>query len=387
MTRAPSRRLADVAKKVGVSEATVSRVLNGKAGVSGSTREAVLTALDVLGYERPSQLRGERARLIGLVLPELQNPIFPALAEVIGGALAQRGFTPVLCIRTAGGLSEADYVSMLLDQHVSGVVFAGGHHAEQAAPHDHYRLLRSRGIPAVLFNASADDLDFPCVSTDDMTAAGQAYTHLASLGHQRIGLVVGPEDHMPSRRKLAAFAEHARRGGDGHPGAAAPGNAPVEHALFSLEGGQAATSRLLRHGVTGVICGSDVLALGAIRAIRRAGQSVPGDVSVVGYDDSAFMNCTDPPLTTVRQPIESMGKAAVALLVNQIENMAVYPEELLFEPELVVRGSTGRPGTGSAVGALPPFCTQSALVLESASFGTDATAIRGPDRSADLWYV
>ena len=145
---------------------------------------------------------------------------------------------------------------------------------------------------------------------------------------------------------------------------------PVEHALFSLEGGQAATTRLLRHGVTGVICGSDVLALGAIRAIRRAGLSVPGDVSVVGYDDSAFMNCTDPPLTTVRQPIESMGKAAVALLVNQIENMAVYPEELLFEPELVVRGSTGRPGTGSLVGSLPPFCTQSALELESARFRT-----------------
>ena len=82
------------------------------------------------------------------------------------------------------------------------------------------------------------------------------------------------------------------------------------------------------------------------------------------------MNCTDPPLTTVRQPIESMGKAAVALLVNQIENMAVYPEELLFEPELVVRGSTGRPGTGSAVGSLPPFCAQSALVLESARFRT-----------------
>src|SRR5205085_7769677 len=138
-----TRRLADVAQKAGVSEATVSRVLNGKRGVSDATRAAVLTALDVLGYERPTQLRGERARLIGLVLPELQNPIFPALAEVIGGALAQRGFTPVLCIRTAGGLSEADYIGMLLDQHVSGVVFAGGLHAEQAAPHDHYRLLRS----------------------------------------------------------------------------------------------------------------------------------------------------------------------------------------------------------------------------------------------------
>jgi DNA-binding LacI/PurR family transcriptional regulator len=344
MTRTPTRRLADVAKKVGVSEATVSRVLNGKAGVSGSTREAVLTALDVLGYERPTQLRGERVRLIGLVLPELQNPIFPALAEVVGGALAQRGFTPVLCCtRTAGGLSEADYVGMLLDQHVSGVVFAGGHFAEQAAPHDHYRLLRSRGVPVVLCNAGIDNLDFPCVSTDDVTAAGQAYTHLASLGHQRIGLVVGPEDHIPSRRKLAAFTEHAARAdtAPSEASAALPG-APVEHALFSLEGGQAATTRLLRHGVTGVICGSDVLALGAIRAVRRAGLAVPDDVSVVGYDDSAFMNCTDPPLTTVRQPIESMGKAAVALLVNQIENVAVYPEELLFEPELVVRGSTGR---------------------------------------------
>ncbi len=267
MTRAPARRLAEVATKVGVSEATVSRVLNGKAGVSEATREAVLTALDVLGYERPTQLRGERARLIGLVLPELQNPIFPALAEVIGGGLAQRGFTPVLCTRTAGGLSEADYVSMLLDQHASGLVFAGGNCAEADAPHDHYRLLHSRGIPVVLLNAAVEHLDFPRVSTDDANAVEQSYRHLASLGHQRIGLVVGPEDHMPSRRKVAAFTEHAERGGTSV--------APVEHALFSLEGGQAATSRMLRHGVTGIICGSDVLALGAIRAVRRAGLSVP----------------------------------------------------------------------------------------------------------------
>src|SRR5260370_8597335 len=123
MARTPSRRLAEVAQKVGVSEATVSRVLNGKAGVSGSHREAVLTALDVLGYERPTQLRGERARLIGLVLPELQNPIFPALAEVVGGALAQRGFTPVLCTRPPGGLSEADYVGLLTDHQVPRAVF------------------------------------------------------------------------------------------------------------------------------------------------------------------------------------------------------------------------------------------------------------------------
>src|SRR6266576_5638041 len=116
-----ARRLAEVAAKVGVSEATVSRVLNRKPGVSSATRQAVLTALDVLGYERPTQLRGERARLVGLVLPELQNPIFPAFADVAGGSLAQQGFTPVLCTQTAGGITEADYVDLRLQQQVSGV--------------------------------------------------------------------------------------------------------------------------------------------------------------------------------------------------------------------------------------------------------------------------
>ncbi|GGT47465.1 hypothetical protein GCM10010207_55040 [Streptomyces atratus] len=111
---------------MGVSEATVGRVLNGKPGVPDATRKAVLSALDVLGYERPTRLRGERARLVGLVLPELQNPIFPAFAEVVGGALAQQGLTPVLCTRTKGGVRESDYVELLLQQQVSGVVFAGG---------------------------------------------------------------------------------------------------------------------------------------------------------------------------------------------------------------------------------------------------------------------
>jgi DNA-binding LacI/PurR family transcriptional regulator len=93
--------------------------------------------------------------------------------------------------------------------------------------------------------------------------------------------------------------------------------------------------------VTGIICASDVLALGAIRAVRRLGLGVPGDVSVIGYDDSAFMACMDPPLTTIRQPIDAMGRALVSTLVHQVEGATVTAEELLFEPELVVRGSTG----------------------------------------------
>src|SRR3954468_5078265 len=197
-----SRRLADVASKVGVSEATVSRVLNGKPGVSETTRQAVLTALDVLGYERPVKLRGERARLVGLVLPELQNPIFPAFAEVVSGALAQQGFTPVLCTQTVGGVSEADYVDLLLQQQVSGVVFAGGLYAQADAPHGHYRRLAERGLPTVLVNASIDGLGFPSVSCDDRAAMEQAMGHLISLGHTRIGLLMGPADHVPSQRKI-----------------------------------------------------------------------------------------------------------------------------------------------------------------------------------------
>ncbi|MCX4744480.1 LacI family transcriptional regulator [Kitasatospora sp. NBC_01287] len=329
-----TRRLAQVAKKVGVSEATVSRVLNEKPGVSEATRAAVLTALDVLGYERPSQLRGERARLVGLVLPELQNPIFPAFAEVVGGALAGQGYTPVLCTQTAGGVSEADYVDLLLEQQVSGVIFFGGCYAQGDAPHEHYERLAERNLPTVLLNAAIDNLDFPRVSCDDAVAVEQAMGHLRQLGHTRIGLVLGPPDHVPSQRKLAAGRAAAAQAG------LELGDELVERALFSLEGGQAATTRLLRQGVTAVICASDPLALGAVRAVRRFGLSVPTDVSVVGYDDSSFMTCTDPPLTTVRQPIEAMGRAVVELLTGAIGGVRVTHDELLFEPELVVRGST-----------------------------------------------
>ncbi len=333
-----SRRLAEVATKVGVSEATVSRVLNGKPGVSQATREAVLTALDVLGYERPTKLRGERGRLVGLVLPELVNPIFPAFAEVIGGALAQHGFTPVLCTRTAGGISEAEYIDLLLGQHVSGVIFAGGLYAERAADHAHYRRLAKRGLPVVLINAAIEALDFPRVSCDDLVAVRQALGHVISLGHRRIGLLLGPADHVPSERKLAAAEAYAVQRGT------ALDPALVAHSQYSLESGQAAAHRLIEAGATAIVCASDPLALGAIRAARRAGRSVPTDVSVVGFDDSALMNSTDPALTTVRQPIEPMGRAAVDLLAGMIAGMIAGTDasrdELLFEPELVVRGST-----------------------------------------------
>lgn len=329
-----SKRLADVARKVGVSEATVSRVLNDKPGVSAATRQAVLTALDVLGYERPTQLRGERARLVGLVLPELTNPIFPALAEIIGGGLTQSGYTPLLCTQNAGGITESDYVDLLLQQQVSGVIFLGGNYSQTDAPHDHYERLRGVNLPTVLVNAPIDGLEFATVSTDDTTAAEQAVRHLHQLGHRRIGMLLGPADHVPSERKLAG----ARR-------VLADLGAPLEEGLivrglYTLESGQAGAMRLLNSGATAIVCASDLLALGAIRAVRRSGRRVPEDVSVVGFDDSALMSCTEPPLTTVRQPIDSMGRTAIELLLAQIQGGVSTGIELLFEPELVLRGST-----------------------------------------------
>lgn len=330
------RRLAEVARKVGVSEATVSRVLNEKPGVSATTRQAVLTALDVLGYERPTKLRGERPRLVGLVLPELQNPIFPAFAEVMGSALAQRGFTPVLCTQTGGGVTEADYVDFLLVQQVSGVVFAGGLYAQEDAPHDHYARLAARRLPTVLVNAAVSGMDFPCVSTDDAVAIEQAMGHLVSLGHTRIGLLVGPADHVPSKRKIAAARAFAERHG------LSLGPDRIAHSLYSLEAAQATAVRLLDAGVTGIVCASDPMALGAIRATKRAGLLVPRDISVVGFDDSLLMTCTEPPLTTVRQPIEPMCRMVIELLTNQIAGVGIPHSEVLFEPELVVRASTAR---------------------------------------------
>jgi DNA-binding LacI/PurR family transcriptional regulator len=265
----------------------------------------------------------------------LQNPIFPAFAEVIGGALAQNGYTPVLCTQTAGGVSEADYVDILLQQRVSGVVFLGGVYAQLDQPHDHYERLREVNLPTVLVNAPIADFGFATVSSDDAVATQLAMNHLRQLGHTKIGLLVGPHDHIPSQRKLAAASSLADSWGTPIP------ESDVAHSLFSLEAGQASANKLLASGVTAIVCASDLMALGAIRAIRRAGLRVPEDVSVVGYDDSALMNCTEPPLTTVRQPIESMGRMVIELLIRQISSDSAISDELLFEPELVVRRSTG----------------------------------------------
>ena len=329
-------RLADIAAQAGFSEATVSRVLNDRPGVSGATRQAVLTALDVLGYERPSRLRKRSAGLIGLMVPELDNPIFPAFAQVIESALAQHGYTPVLCTQTPGGVTEDDYTDLLLERGVSGIVFVSGLHSDTSADHSRYTKLVDRGLPVVFINGHLEGVDAPFISNDDVTSMDLAVSHLVALGHRRIGLAVGPERFVPVVRKIAGFRQSMRT----HAGVDSVAEL-IECSLFSVEGGHAATKTLLERDVSAVVCGSDMMALGAIRAVRQRGLEVPGDISVVGYDDSPLIAFTDPPLTTIRQSVHAMGQAAVRALLDEIAGVPAPWAEFVYRPELVVRGSTG----------------------------------------------
>ncbi|WP_028279531.1 LacI family DNA-binding transcriptional regulator [Arthrobacter sp. H5] len=328
-------RLEDVARRAGVSVPTVSRVLNGRSGASRETRQAVLTAMDDLGYERPERLSGRSKGQIGIVVPDLVNPIFPAFAGAISTLLTPNEYIPALCTLPGGGVTEDEYVSLLLDQGVRGLIFVCAAHADGRASVERYHRLRGRGIPFVLINGTRPQIDAPSIANDDSMAVHTAVRHLASLGHQKIGFATGPGHFIPSRRKAEGFgAGLEQRLGQTN---------PSEHTvvtMFSIEGGHSAAVELLELGHTGIVCASDVMALGAIRAARSRGLRVPEDVSIVGFDDSPLMAFTDPPLTTLRQPVSAMAEAAVQALFTELLGDRNSRMEVLFESDLIVRGST-----------------------------------------------
>jgi DNA-binding LacI/PurR family transcriptional regulator len=327
--------LAHVAAQAGVSQATASRVLNGRPGVSANARQAVITALDVLGYERPLALRHKSAGLVGLVMPELSNPIFPAFAQIFESLLAERGFTPVLCTRIVGGADEDEYVEMLLERGVAGIIFVSGMHADTTTDLERYRRLVEHGLPTVFIDGYRAGVEAPFVSTDDAEAITLAVDHLRSLGHRRIGLAVGQSRYVPSRDKITAFRSAIKPlEQDGDP------DDFIAVTMYTVEGGNAAARHLVDRGVTGIVCASDIMALGVVRGARSRGLEVPRDVSVIGYDDSTLMAFTDPPLTTVRKPVAAMASAATAMLIEAVSGNPHVPENYLFSPELVVRAST-----------------------------------------------
>jgi DNA-binding LacI/PurR family transcriptional regulator len=317
--------LGDVAENAGVSQATASRVLNGKGGVAHRTRQAVMSAAATLGYRRTTQ-----GRVIGVVLPELVNPIFATFGHRFATSLAQSGYTPVICSHTQGGVSEDAWVELLLEKDMAGLIVVSGEHADTTSDHSGYQRLLDRHIPLVLINGRVNDLDAVFVSDDDHDAMRLAVSHLRELGHERIGLAAGPSNYVPVIKKVEGLAL-----------ALGVDEPLVEHSLFTIEGGRAAATNLLDQDVTGIVCASDLMALGAIQACRARKLRVPRDVSVVGYDDSPMMAFTDPALTTIRQAVPAMCNAAVRALLDQLAGKTLPRHEYLFQPELVVRGSTG----------------------------------------------
>lgn len=345
MVRPVRIKLQDVAALAGVSEATVSRVINGKSGVAERTRTKVLAVLAELGYS-PAALQPARAGSIGLIVPELNNPIFPKFVQAIEARLLSSGYVCVLCCATRVGATEDDYVDSLLGRGVAGVIVVSGRHADTQGDHSVYARLQQQGTPLVIVNGAIERSGIAAVSTDDRAAAVSAYEHLQALGHERIGFVTGPSIYVPVQRKLAGFRAAAERAGV----------RPVEveeriaESMFTLEGGAAGTRRLLDAGVTGIVAASDMMALGAIGAARDRGLAVPDDVSVIGYDDTDLMRFTDPPLTTIRQPVGPIAEHVATEMLAQIGGAAPETAEALFPGELIARSSTARCGTVVGVG-------------------------------------
>jgi LacI family repressor for deo operon, udp, cdd, tsx, nupC, and nupG len=336
--------LADVAARARVSPSTVSRVLNAKPGVSERARQRVVVALEVLGYERPEPLRRKSGGVVGVVVPELSNPVFTLFAQVIERELARYGYTQMLVSQHAGGVHEDEHVRRLLERGVSGIVFVAGIHAVHDADPSRYTSLRARGLPLAFVDGYLPGIAAPFISNDDAYAVETAMRHLVQLGHTRIGLATGPARYTTVRRRIDAFHNAYR-----HHLPGALGNDAVDElvatTIFSVEGGDLAARTLIERDVTALICGSDIMALGAIRGVRATGRDVPWDVSVVGSDDNQLLDFTDPPLTSVRQPVEAMSETAVQSLVEVIEGSSTTTAELIFRPELVVRASTAPPRT------------------------------------------
>ncbi|MFB9906139.1 LacI family DNA-binding transcriptional regulator [Allokutzneria oryzae] len=337
--------LAEIANAAGVSISTVSRVLNRRAGVNEATRRRVLEVLGELPYSPRGLGALQRTGVIGLLVPELSNPIFPAYAEALETRASLAGYSSLLCNTRSEGwaLREEEYVRMLLARGVEGMVFVSPEITNvEAGGETYYSRLLADGVQMVFVNGGAPGLDVPDVTVDEQVAGYLATRHLVELGHKRIGFVCGPARSLPTRLKRAGWAAALEEAG-----LSADENL-VAHAPYGAEGGAAAMATLLDSAAapTAVICSSDHMALGAMRESHRRGLTVPTQMSIVGFDDIPLAAYCTPALTTLAQPIAEMARAAVDELVQRLtpggrRSSGTYSR--VFRPRLVVRESTAPP--------------------------------------------
>jgi LacI family transcriptional regulator len=340
--RTPMRRRAtidDVARLAGVHKATVSRALNARTEhhVGRQTAERVRAAAEKLGYVPNAMARGLRtanSMTIGVILPDLTNPLFPPMVRGIENFLQPRGYTALLANTDDHEATETSATRSLLARRVDGLIVASGHSEFSALAE-----AREAGVPTVLLNRDAGSLRFPLVTGDDATGIEQAVAHLAELGHRDLLHIAGPPRLSTSTNRKAAFeAACARIPGLRH--------RVVEVEALTIDAGYRAMDAILRAEAdrpTAIVAGNDLIALGVLRSLRAHRLECPAGVSVVGFNDMLFAADFTPPLTTVRVPTLEMGAAAARMLLEIIETGDEPSEPLCLPVALVVRGSTGPP--------------------------------------------
>jgi LacI family transcriptional regulator len=338
--------LKDVAREAGVHVSTASRALNPltRSVVNPATVERVVEVARRLDYRPHPLARGLRTNQtmsVGMVIPDLENPLFGPIIAGAESVLVDHGYSVLIGNAEQGGVDAEDVVSNLLEHRVDGLLLATAGRSDKWISE-----LKRLGVPAVLVNRTTDDTSVPAILSDEHAGMGLAIRHLADLGHRRIGHVAGPTSLSTGLMRLEAFLSWMEILELG------PSQDQVAHASwFQVEPGRQAGLELLqrRPDLTAIVAANDLLALGCYRAIRERGAEVAVDVSVTGYNDIPLLDLMQPSMTTVRVPYRQMGvQAAVTLLDSMGNDGHDTAASLKLTPTLVMRSSTlpPRPSAG-----------------------------------------
>jgi DNA-binding LacI/PurR family transcriptional regulator len=332
------RTLEEVARAAGVSRATVSRVVNGNTHVSADVRRAVERAIDRLGYVPNLAARSlvtRRSQSVALVIAEpagrlFEDPFFPRLLRGIGAALSAQELQLVL-LMPQSPLEESRAERYLAAGHVDGALLVSLH-GNDPLPSS----LAGRGMPVVLGGRPPSGAAVSYVDIDNVEGGRIAVEHLVRQGRHTIATISGPPDMAPGVDRLSGYRQALLAAGqDPDPRLEVPGD-------FTQQGGVEAMRRILdaQPEVDAVFAASDLMAAGAIQVLRAAGRRIPDDVAIVGFDDSPIAATSEPPLTSVRQPIEEMGREMVRLLLDHASRPGSVPRKVILATELVPRRSS-----------------------------------------------
>jgi len=331
--------IGDVARTARVSTATVSRVLSGAARGRPETRARVLTAARELGYH-PSgiarSLKLRTTRTLGLIITDIENPFFPELVRAVEDAARTAGYAILLCNADDDAERERGYLDLLVERRVDGVIIAASTLGARQG-----EWLAEPPLPVVLVNSVPSGPRLPAIASDNRRGGQMAIEHLLGLGHEAFGHLMAPRRNLDARDRLAGVRDAMEAAGRD------PATVTVTVGDAGVAGGERAMTELLElvPEVTGVFAYNDLMAIGAMRAIRATGRGIPDDVSIIGFDDVALAAYVDPPLTTLGQATAEMGRWAFDQLIGRIADATrPVPDEPVRLPVVLrVRGSTAPP--------------------------------------------